>query len=193
MINKHRAKDAAKEFMTHFHPDRKWWIVGGLLRDTELWRPAKDIDIFISGYNEDLLPEGCEDFGDRNAYLLRAYTVKAYPYKGQDYEINLIFMRGDFWTLEKMTDRCDFGICQIGYDPLTGETYRSDKYKADVANKTITMSRDTTQNRINRMREKFPEFEFQNPDDLDVNGKKSWCYNPETQLLQIVFDKVKPV
>lgn len=186
------AKEAAQEFMEDFHPDRKWWIVGGMLRDTILSTPFKDIDIFINGRAEDLLPEGDVDKGDKNAFLLRAYTVKSYPYKGEDFEINLIFMRGDFWDLEQMTDRCDFGICQIGWEPSTDKTYRSDAFELDLRKRTITLTRETTKGRVNRMKDKMPLFEFRNPRQLTVDGQKRWCYNPETSELEIRFDKLVP-
>lgn len=191
-MNLIKAKEAAKEFMEAFHPDRQWWIVGGLLRDSELYRVPKDIDIFIQGYDTDLLPENCEDLGDKNAFLLRAYTVKDYPYKGETYEINLIFMRGDFWDLNSMTDRCDFGICQIGWCPVTNETYRSDKYNLDVRRRQLTLCRETTQERVNRMKDKFPYFTFTNPKSLTVDGKKCWSYNPGSGRLEISFEKIKP-
>jgi len=183
---------AAVEFMAAFHPDRTWFIVGGLLRDTENGGGNyKDIDIFIVGYDTDLLPKGAED-GEKNAYLLRAYTVKDYPFFGRPMEINLIFMRGADWTLERMTDRCDFGICQIGYCPVEGRIYRSDDYMCDKTRGTLTLARETTQARVDRMKAKFPFHRFHNPSGITVDGEKSWCYDEETQQLTMKLARVQP-
>lgn len=188
-----KAKEAAKEFMQNFHPDREWWIVGGALRDADFGRPFKDIDIFINGRDTDLLPEGCEDLGDKNAYLLRAYTVKDYPYKGETFEVNLIFMRGDFWTLEKMTERCDFGICQIGWEPATDRTYMSDQFIEDRMNRRLTLCRETTQERVDRMARKFPfGWTLHNPKNIEVDGKKCWTYDADSGKLVIGYEKIKP-
>lgn len=185
-----KAKEAAIEFMEAFHPDREWWIVGGLLRDSAMNRPFKDIDIFINGRDTDLLPQHCPDLGDKNAFLLRAYTVAAYPYKGQDFEINLIFMRGDFWDLQSITDRCDFGICQIGWEPVTETTYRSEAFFRDIQDSTLTMTRETSKERVQRMKAKFPRHLFRNPQKLTTDGTRRWCYNDATQQLEIRHDQL---
>ena len=193
MVNRRldNAKAAAQEFMQAFHPERKWWIVGGLLRDDLLRRPWKDIDIFINGFSTDLLPEDCDDPGASNAYLLRAYTVKDYPYKGELYEINLIFMRGHRWTLKSMTDRCDFGICQIGWCPETRSTYTSPLFELDRKRLQLTLCRETTVERVQRMQAKFPHWALRNPDRLELDGKRCWSYDPLDGRLKATNRKVK--
>ena len=186
------AKEASMEFMAAFHPDREWWIVGGALRDTELGLDFKDVDIFINGYDTDLLPEGDVDLGDRNAYLLRAYTAKDYPYKGERFDINLIFMRGGHWSLESMTDRCDFGICQIGWDPSNNRTYRSSEYLNDYHVKTLTLTRETSRERKNRMENKFSTFAFRNPNNITLDGDRMWVYSEESGELEVKYDKYVP-
>lgn len=190
-MNLRKAKEAAIEFMNAFHPDRQWWIVGGLLRDSDLNRPFKDIDIFINGYDTDLLPQGAE-IGDKNAYLLRAYTVNDYPYKGERYEINLIFMRGDQWTLEKMSDRCDFGICQVGWCPLEDREYRSDAYVHDKTKKTLTISRNTSKERYERMKSKFPTHLVRNPEEFTLDDQRYWSYDDVTQQLTVKHTQYVP-
>lgn len=193
MVNRRldNAKAAAQEFMQAFHPEREWWIVGGLLRDVALYRQWKDIDIFINGYDTDLMPEDCDDPGASNAYLLRAYTVKDYPYKDEKYEINLIFMRGHNWSLTKITDRCDFGICQIGWCPVTNETYKSEAFEADKRNQTLTLFRETTVERVERMKSKFPGWTLRNPFHLELDGKRCWAYDPLDGRLKSTYRKVK--
>ena len=188
-----KAKLAAIEFMETFHPGRDWWIVGGALRDTVLSRDFKDIDIFISGFTTDLLPDDAIDLGDRNAYLLRAYTVKDYPYKSEKFEINLIFMRGDQWSLESMTNRCDFGICQIGWCPKEDRTYKSRKFERDVNNTTLTLTRNTSQERLKRMKSKFVAYDFINPDRLTIDTDRRWVYSPEEGALVVKYDQYVPV
>ena len=173
---------AAKDFMAVHHPAREWWIVGGLLRDDALGRAFKDVDIFINGREGDLLPLGCDDLGDRNAYLLRAVKFQ-YDHDGGTYELNLIFMRGSFWTLESITDRCDFGICQIGYDPVNDVEYRSAQFEDDLKDECFTMCRETTQERVERMEDKFPEYTYRNPKKLSVGGSGAWFYNSSTGSL----------
>lgn len=185
------AKEAAVEFMEAFHPNRQWWIVGGLLRDHDMHKPFKDIDIFINGYDTDMLPVGAE-IGDKNAFLLRAYTVEAYPYKGDRYEINLIFMRGDQWTLESMSDRCDFGICQIGWCPEQDREYRSKAYIFDKGNNTLTLCRNTTKDRVKRMQDKFPNHKLRNPDLFLLDDKRFWKYDEQTQQLEKRYKQILP-
>lgn len=165
-------QNLAKEYMQLNHPDRNWYIVGGALRDTELSKPVKDIDIFVVGYDADLLPPLEAEDGDRNAYLLRAYTE---VFKGM--EVNLIFMRGADWSLARMTDRCDFGICQIGWCPVQDRVYRSDDYKCDVANKTLTLCRETPAERLGRMQSKFEDYALFNPSGILFDSPKSWSYS----------------
>ena len=167
------AKKMAVQYMNEHHAGRQWFLVGGALRDTELGKPFKDFDIFVVGYETDPVPlhfngEKAEA-GDRNAYLMKAYTVRV-----EDIDLNLIFMRGD-WDLKGIADRCDFGICQIAWCPVTRETYRSEKYEADIKNKTLTVDRATVPERYDRMQAKFPEYTIRNPSNLPTSTG-SWHY-----------------
>ena len=173
-----KAKAAAVSFMAGSYPDRTWFIIGGALRDTDMGLPMKDVDIFVSGYEDDPVPDDAED-GARNAYLLRAFTV---PWMG--FELNIIFLRG-VWDLERATDRCDFGICQIGYDPLTERTYRSDAYRIDRDMRTLTLCRDTVPERKQRMLAKFPDSRFRNRGNFKVShNATAFHYNVETGKIE---------
>lgn len=173
-----KAKAAAVEYMAGAHPDRTWFIVGGALRDTDAGIAFKDVDIFVSGYAHDPEPTGCNDDGERDAYLMRAYTVE-----WKSYELNIIFLRGE-WDLERATNRCDFGICQIGYDPTTRYTYRSDAYRKDRDLKTLTLTRSTVPERRRRMQDKFLSHSFRNPKGYTVDDNAThWHYNSETGRL----------
>ncbi len=174
---------AAVDYMDTHYPDRKWAIVGGMLRDERIGRPYKDIDIFVHGYDTDLLPTDAHD-GDANAFLLRAHTVEHFWYGGV-YEINLIFMRGE-WTTKRLADRCDLGFCQIAWTPSEG-LYESDAYIADMANNTMTLYRATSRDHVDRMRMKFPYREYLNPQNIPVGGDVYWEYNETTRTLDKLF------
>lgn len=161
------AKEAARDYMQRNHPTRTWFLVGGAIRDTDFGIAFKDVDIFVSGYETD--PDPKAELGDRNAYLMRAYSEW---YMG--FEINIIFMRRP-WTLEQIADRCDFGICQTAWCPVTDRTYRSDAYAADLNNHTLTIARSTHPDRFVRMKAKFPSFTFNNPRNLPA-ATGGWHY-----------------
>jgi hypothetical protein len=184
------ALEAATEFMADFYPAANWWVVGGCLRDTELDRDFKDIDIFVAGSIKDALPDEDTDDGDRNAYLRRAST-ELITYQGEQFELNIIHMRGPDWDLKRVTDRCDFGVCMIGWCPKTGETYRSERYDTDMRWSTVTLYRETTSERRERMEKKFPTFRYRNPYRLKYDGAKVWCYNRETGKLDASVHKIK--
>ena len=178
------AKAAARSFMAGSYPDREWFIIGGALRDTYLGLEMKDVDIFVSGFDTDPIPDGEVEDGARNAYLLRAYTV---PWMG--FELNIIFLRG-VWDLKRAADRCDFGICQIGYDPVTEVTYRSDAYVLDCSNYTLTLCRDTVPERKQRMQTKFPTWRFRNPQGHTLSyNNTTFHYNPDNGMIeeQVIF------
>lgn len=178
-----KALEAAREFMQAFHPDREWWVVGGLLRDNLLGKPVKDVDIFINGRSTDLMPEGEPEDGAANAYLLRAHKVEGYAYNGDTYELNLIFMRGSRWNRHTIANRCDFGICQISWCPVENEVYRSLQFQTDVERKTITLCRETAAERVGRMQRKFTDYALQNPDNLQLDGPHCWHYDPDKQAV----------
>ena len=166
-----KAVNAAKAFMLLNFPDRRWFIVGGLLRDDYLDKPFKDIDVFIVGYSTDPQPD--VDLGAHNAHL---YYAETRYFEG--FQINLIFMRGDHWSLETMTERCDFGICQIGYCPVEDRVYITDDFKFDATYKILTQCRDTVPSRLTRMQDKFSDFVYYNPSGFELNYTK-WSYDKE--------------
>jgi len=173
------AKAAAREYMAANLPDRDWFIVGGALRDTTLGRPFKDVDIFISGFPTDPVPEFDQEelettdpadlAADRNAYLMKAYTIN---YAG--FELNIIYMRTP-WTLEGIADRCDFGICQVSWCPKTDTTYHSPQFLYDLGHRTLTNTRTTAAERHDRMQDKFPDFLPRNPRNLPTSSG-GWIY-----------------
>lgn len=166
------AKAAARAFMAEQYPDRQWFICGGALRDTDLGKPFKDVDVFVSGFETDPEPRdefGLADIGDRNAYLMRAFTI---DFMG--FDINVILMRTP-WTLQTIAERCDFGICQIAWCPETDQTYRSEPYLHDINDRTVTATRATHPERWERMQAKFPLYRMRNPRNLPA-ATGGWHY-----------------
>tara|TARA_R110002020_G_scaffold2385_4_gene11061 strand:- start:47 stop:598 length:552 start_codon:yes stop_codon:yes gene_type:complete len=170
---------AASEYMEDNFPARKFTIAGGCLRDDLLGRPVKDIDIFIHGFSTDPVPEGCEDAGERNAYLMFAKTV----YVGSE-EINLIFLRGEWCALD-VAARCDIGICQVAWTKGTGLVY-TDAFVKDVVFKTLTVTRNTSLDHVERVERKFYDFESVRGDYQVTNGNiKGWHYNSATGKVEL--------
>lgn len=161
-------KDLTKLFMSIHFPDREWFIVGGVLRDFDRGADFNDVDVFVSGFEGD--PDPDVDDGDCNAYLMRAAR---YNFKG--FEINVIILRTHF-DLKRVTDRCDFGINQIGWCPVSDETYRSQQYLDDLANEEFTLTRNTPPRRYDRMREKFPDWTFKVRGNARLAKSKAWRY-----------------
>lgn len=166
-------------FMKLYYPDRRWFVGGGFLRDFFYGVPYKDVDVFVRGFDTDAMPEGAEDFGDCNAYLHHCVTEE---YRG--IEINLIFFRGDFWTLEMVAERNDCGPCQISWCPVEDRMYRTPLFDEDFQNGTCTVDRDTRREHISRVAEKIGAVVL-NPLNYAVDdARKGWFYNPATSSLQ---------
>ena len=183
MINEDKTLATVKQMMNEEYPGRTWFVVGGYFRDLDLGLPFKDVDVFVNGYATDPVPD-TKDKGDRDAYLYYAVTKQ---YEG--IEVNLIFMRGEF-TLEEMTDRCDFGICQIGWCPVEDRLYQSMNYIQDCSNKTLTLLRSTAPERVERMQSKFPDYTFRNPQDLMVSDTLMvWHYDSDSKTVERVPTK----
>lgn len=124
------------------------FIGGGALRDMQMERPVKDVDLFMSE---------AEQFSpDRRALMA------AFGYQSSDY-INFDYTNGDHtlvdaWTFEKpgatpfnlirlrsdydfpsALQRFDLGICQIGHNGR--EVHRTDAFKADIKGQHMTVVR----------------------------------------------------
>lgn len=161
------------------YPDRRWFVGGGYLRDFYYGLPFKDVDVFVCGFETDAMPEGAEDLGECNAYLHHCVTEH---YRG--IEINLIFFRGDFWTLELVAERNDCGPCQISWCPEEDRMYVTELFKTDYANRTCTVDRDTRREHIDRVATKLNATVL-NPQNFTVDdARKGWFYNPATSSLQ---------
>jgi len=161
--------DVVKEFMQIAYSGDTWYVAGGYLRDKFLKKDFKDIDVFVTGEIDDWLPSGD---GPNN----RVKKVQTHHYKGV--EINIIFMRGvfDFYSV---VERCDLGICQIGWNPITDEVFNTDDFLCDVMGDTLTVCRDTRVDHIDRMKEKFPEKRLHNPSGFLLSPKSEgwWTYS----------------
>ena len=167
-----RAIEAAKEVMAALEPvDVDWYVVGGAPRDVVLGNKIKDIDVFVSQPHS----KKPKDFG--SSALMRARRVfHKLKRTGETFEINVIYMRGA-WTLEELADRCDVGICQIGIDPRTGREYRSYMFDMDLQNGTMTQTRETRSNHINKLIARWPDREYLNPMGYGLDEAWSFGYD----------------
>jgi tRNA nucleotidyltransferase/poly(A) polymerase len=135
-------------------------LAGGALRDLLLDRPIKDLDIFINARAMQLADEAIA------ALRLAGFTVEfdpcdltAYP-EDQNLEVvavatlstpedlapfaglrvlpvQLIFTN---WDTSRITDRFDYGICQVAYD---GETITfGDHFNSDRIEEVFRLRRD---------------------------------------------------
>lgn len=166
------------DVMNKYHPGRSWWIAGGFLRDVALRKPIKDVDVFVNGFKSDALPEDkTTDLGKANAYI---HYVKDYTYNGT--EVNVIFLRGNHWNLQSVADRCDLGICQASWCPLTKTQYFSKRFEANFKHKVITVERDTRREHVERVADKLGWPWMRKGFDLD--SRSCFTYNSKNKTMQ---------
>lgn len=126
-------------------------IVGGFYRDIATGRTFKDVDVFIPG-DGDPADDDIEYEIGRNEIIHQ-----------DGFEINVIWMPGAH-TLESLLDRLDIGICQIGaYLNSPTEVYVTDTFLRDTLNDTLTVTRPSRWNHIDRVMQKFPDHRLIDP------------------------------
>lgn len=122
-------------------------IVGGFYRDLLTNRPWRDVDVFIPG--DIPVGEGAEE--------LEYDLSKNDEFEYDGIKVNIITLQGRH-TLESLLLRCDVGICQVGaYLDRPNEVYATQEFVDDLANKTLTVTRRTRWNHLERVQAKFPE------------------------------------
>lgn len=130
----------------------KLCIVGGFYRDLFTGRQWKDVDVFIPGDR----PMG--DAEELEYDLSRNYERE---YNGV--VVNMIHLQGRH-TLETLLTRCDVGICQIGaYFDRPDRVFCTQEFLDDLTNKTLTVTRRTRWNHLERVIDKFPDHEVIDP------------------------------
>ena len=139
-------------------------IAGGALRDLDNGREVKDIDVFYTDDLErplvlDYVLEGLFVYHSRCAgiYMDDAAdevdgTATYISINGDLPDLNLIQLRKDF-NPARVIDRCDFGLCQIGYD-LRG-VVKTPQYEYDKANQCFTLTRAESIEGVRRSLKRF--------------------------------------
>lgn len=128
-------------------------IVGGFYRDIATGRQFKDVDVFIPGDMD--VSEGAEEL----EYDLSQNDV----FYVDGYDINVIHLQGAH-TLASLLDRVDMGICQIGaYLHAPEDVYVSHAFIQDTMNNTLTVTRQSRWNHIERVMQKFPDHRLIDP------------------------------
>jgi hypothetical protein len=128
---------------------RKFFIAGGYFRDKEHGQPFKDLDIFIPGYE----PPGDDVIGTIDDDYKRPFSFEL-TFE-EDIPLNFIRLRGKLNLVQVLT-RFDICFCQIGL--RAGETVATQAYLDDAANKTLTITRETSSDHIERIQTKYPDF-----------------------------------
>lgn len=150
--------EAAKTYM-HSQGVFRYYIIGGFCRDLLLGRSYKDVDIFVPG--PEPVPEGSEEL---EYDLSQNYVVY------QDgIELNVIYMQGAH-TIASLINRCDIGICQVGTDAKGEFMFCTEDFVNDMTDNTLTVTRPTRRNHLQRMLQKFPGCTLIDPYEEDHMG-----------------------
>jgi hypothetical protein len=130
-------------------------IAGGALRDLDLGRPIKDVDVFIpysvdsfsrlakmmkSNFNVyvDKIEHEMGGICSRLAVGAQAPSHFIFYYHGWKFEVT---QKLEAYQQNTIIDSFDLGICMICL--VNGNIYRSPHYITDVTNKTMTVIHDT--------------------------------------------------
>lgn len=150
--------------------NRQAVLVGGYLRDKLHGKPFKDIDIFVAsprehgGFEKTL--EGLrEEFGN----ALSQYLVHM-DYLGWDPEVTgvatikmavgevqVIGLNWRHLDIQRVLNRFDFGLCQVGWSPRDG-LVTTPAFEADRAQKTFTLLRYDTVSNFDRSMRRWERF-----------------------------------
>lgn len=153
------------------------FLGGGALRDLDLGREVKDLDVFVSEPNFTFV-----DMHLRMVWGYRLRSVQRLDYFGADPSVaeareftkdgepplNIISLRDSF-DFPGGLDRFDLGLCQIGFNG--SEVVRTGAYVTDAQHQTMTVSRcsseaqmERTVARAERLRAKYPDWDLCIPD-----------------------------
>jgi hypothetical protein len=146
------------------------FLAGGALRDLDLGREVKDLDIFVSeaGYGAAQVVLSQLDYAPANRQCLDYVGADFSVVEGREFKregevtVNLVCLRADFGFPSGLY-RFDLGLCQIGFDGR--EVVKTAAYIEDATNKTLTVLRCEsvdqmvrTEQRVERLQAKFPDW-----------------------------------
>lgn len=139
-------KNILSEFHNAGYPSAV--IAGGAMRDLTFGRAIKDIDVFIS-YEDD---KRVSQFDvDNRSYIYKEFSGymnipdvgRIYSVEQQNNNVNDINYNIEVISMDKgmspfdRIDTFDFGICQIAFNG--SEIYKTEHFKHDEQNKTVTL------------------------------------------------------
>jgi hypothetical protein len=157
-------------------------LAGGALRDLQLDRPVKDLDIFVSGDSDTAaLDRTMSRFGfDRRTLtdfssfaggdhtVVLSLTYEERYSEAIEWEpappVNVVILSPDTtWSIGAALARFDFGLCQVAYDGRRVHLTRA--FLQDAKEKTLTLIRcdtpeqyECSMRRAERLLAKYAEF-----------------------------------
>lgn len=137
------------------------FLAGGALRDLDNGRPVKDYDVFFTeDFSLGALDRALWSISYRYSrscpgdYMDAAKEVKGtytYSTMGQP-ELNFILLEKHF-NPSSIIDRVDFGICQIGADPMG--VFSTPAYEFDKQNQCFTLTRAESVDGVQRSLKRY--------------------------------------
>lgn len=138
--------------LNEVNADGGWYLAGGYLRDVELGVQPKDMDFFSHVANEAAIAPAVAAISERLGHTFKQlgnlvgeeYPIGFVVYESDEkpeghFPVNLIFsVAVDFPPF-------DLGICQVYQYGPNERPYRSEPYKRDIAEHTITVTNWNTQ------------------------------------------------
>jgi len=129
-------------------------FAGGALRDLDLGRPIKDVDIFIPFDNDaqikldKILPVRVyeEEHNPDSSGLAVGSAHCHYVFWLNGWKFEVTQKINGISSTTDVIENFDLGICRICL--IDGQIYRSPEYVRDVANKTFTIVRETGGNEL---------------------------------------------
>lgn len=148
-------------------------ICGGAPRDALLDRPRKDIDVFVLEEQHGRVKQmrellaGFTDLAPTPEPNLEGYDgfeiAGAYDFPNG---VNVIVMSGDFTNWDECVNRCDFGICQVGYTTQR-RFFWTDAFVKDALDQTFTLTcdgrRERSLERFKRLSAKYWDWKLVDP------------------------------
>ena len=132
------------------------FLAGGAIRDLSWSKPVKDLDFFVSEFQQDEMEIDLNLMGSNIDYRGMKYIQVAFSCIIQGIDINILVI--DHVDMQTLLRRFDFGLCQIGFDGNT--IHKTQEYLWDAKYNIMTLY-DTSRysrsiKRYMRLYEKYP-------------------------------------
>jgi hypothetical protein len=152
-----KVPDAWIDVLGKIRSEQSWataTLAGGALRDTDNGRQIKDVDIFITYLSDNdhtgrllssCLPNVIVTAIEHNVHntsMVGAAGINHFVFEQDGWKFEISQSTLPNFDYKVLLDSFDIGLCMIALDQ-NNKVYRAPEYKKDVANKTITIVRDT--------------------------------------------------